>query len=394
MTCALALIDELGRVDAALLEAVDLLEQHLEVDHDAVADDRDAAGAQDAAGQQVQGVLLVADDDRVAGVVAAVELHDVVDPATQEVGGLALALVAPLGSDDDDCGHGMHHPHTCDKPRSRGALTEALYFSTPYSGDLMNRLLAIANAEAGTADDQSVEAALDVLRADADVTLVRTASPGDLDQALAEHPDVDGVVAMGGDGSVHAVVAAMHAADRLTGAFVAVIPLGTGNDFAHTIGLPDDPADAARLVSDGAVREFDLIIDRQDRVVVNAAHIGVGAEAAAAAVPWKKRFGPVGYVIGSLVAGLRALVKPGARVEITVDGKRLPGHRVVQVAVGNGRFVGGGTLLLPGADPADGLLDVAVSYPLRRSGASATRSACAVASTCVAPTSDTCAPPR
>ncbi len=235
----------------------------------------------------------------------------------------------------------------------------------------MSTLLAIANAEAGTADDTSVDAALDVLRADADVTLVRTASPEDLDQALSEHPDVDGVVAMGGDGSVHAVVAAMHAADRLADTFVAIIPLGTGNDFAHTIGLPDDPADAARLVSDGAVREFDLIIDRQDRVVVNAAHIGVGAEAAAAAVPWKKRLGPVGYVIGSLVAGLRALVKPGARVEITVDGKRLPGHRVVQVAVGNGRFVGGGTLLLPGADPADGLLDVAVSYPaspIRRIG--------------------------
>ncbi|MGB9012413.1 MAG: diacylglycerol kinase, partial [Aeromicrobium sp.] len=78
-----------------------------------------------------------------------------------------------------------------------------------------------------------------------------------------------------------------------------------------------------------------------------------------------------GYLIGSLVAGVRSLIKPGARVEITVDGKRLPGHRVVQVAVGNGRYVGGGTLLLPEADPADGLLDIAISYPaspIRRIG--------------------------
>ncbi|MGA8852161.1 MAG: YegS/Rv2252/BmrU family lipid kinase [Aeromicrobium sp.] len=235
----------------------------------------------------------------------------------------------------------------------------------------MRTLLAIANAEAGTADDQSVDTALEVLRADADVTLVRTSSPDDLDQALSEHSDVDGVVALGGDGSVHAVVAAMHAADRLSDTFVAIIPLGTGNDFAHTIGLPDEPADAARLVRDGTVRSVDLVLNGNDDVVVNAAHIGVGAEAAAAAVPWKKRFGPLGYVIGSLVAGVRSLIKPGARVEITVDGKRLPGHRVVQVAVGNGRYVGGGTLLLPEADPADGLLDIAISYPaspIRRIG--------------------------
>ena len=100
---------EQAGVDAAGLEPVDLLEQHGEVDDDAVADHRRAARGEDAAGQQVQRVLLLcrslADDHRVAGVVAAVELHDVVDPAAEEVGRLALALVAPLGADDGDRGH-------------------------------------------------------------------------------------------------------------------------------------------------------------------------------------------------------------------------------------------------------------------------------------------------
>ena len=96
---------EPARVDAARLEPVDLLEQHAEVDDDAVADHRRDARRQDAAGQQVQGVLLVADDDRVPGVVAAVELHDEVDTAAEQVGGLALALVAPLGADDHGGGH-------------------------------------------------------------------------------------------------------------------------------------------------------------------------------------------------------------------------------------------------------------------------------------------------
>jgi hypothetical protein len=53
----------------------------------------------------VQSVGVLADDDGVPCVVAAVELDDVVDGATELVGGLALALVAPLGADEHECGH-------------------------------------------------------------------------------------------------------------------------------------------------------------------------------------------------------------------------------------------------------------------------------------------------
>ena len=56
----------------------------------------------------MQGVALLADDDRVAGVVPALVPDHVVDPVTEQVGGLALALVAPLGADKHDGGHA--HP--------------------------------------------------------------------------------------------------------------------------------------------------------------------------------------------------------------------------------------------------------------------------------------------
>ena len=105
MTCALALTQQLRDVDAAGAERIQLFEEHLDVDDDAVGDDRRDALGQDAGGQQVQRVLLVADDDGVAGVVAAVELDDVVDAAAEQVGRLALAFVAPLGADQNDCGH-------------------------------------------------------------------------------------------------------------------------------------------------------------------------------------------------------------------------------------------------------------------------------------------------
>ena len=82
-----------------------LVEQGLRVDDDAVADDRHDVGIQDAAGHQVQLEGLGADDDGVAGVVAALVAHDVADGLGQKVGRLAFALVAPLQADDHGGGH-------------------------------------------------------------------------------------------------------------------------------------------------------------------------------------------------------------------------------------------------------------------------------------------------
>ncbi len=233
----------------------------------------------------------------------------------------------------------------------------------------MTSLLAIANADAGTADEEAISNVMAVLDG-LDVELVETSSPQDLATALDDHPSLDGVVVLGGDGSLHAVVDALRSAGRLGTVTVGLVPLGTGNDFAATLGLSDDPVDAARVITAGRTREIDLIIDGQDEVVVNAAHIGIGAEAAKAARPWKKALGPVGYVVGAVLTGIRGLTQPGARLEITVDGTTLTRKQpVIQVAVGNGGFVGGGTPLLPEADPSDGALDVAVSYtesPRRR----------------------------
>lgn len=224
----------------------------------------------------------------------------------------------------------------------------------------MHPLLAIGNASAGSSTDEAQDAALRVLREHHDVTLVTTSSPDDLAEALADHDDVATVVVLGGDGSLHAVVDALRAAGRLADVTVGLVPLGTGNDFARTLELPKEPASAAEIVVAGKEQALDLIFDGDDTVTVNAAHLGAGTEAAIAAEPHKKRFGPIGYAIGALVSGFRV---QGKHLAITVDGERVPGRgRVLQVAVGNGRFVGGGAALLPEADPSDGLMDVAVVF--------------------------------
>src|SRR5258707_14959400 len=94
---------------AGRLELVYLREQRFGRQHHAVADVAIDVAAQDARGDQVQHGLLAGDDQRVAGVVPALEAHHALRAVGQPVDDLALALVAPLRADDDDVArHGLH----------------------------------------------------------------------------------------------------------------------------------------------------------------------------------------------------------------------------------------------------------------------------------------------
>ncbi len=228
----------------------------------------------------------------------------------------------------------------------------------------------VVNASAGSSEDDVVDAVVTALREGVEVDLARTEDLDDLADVLGRVPQDATVVVLGGDGSLHAVVEALDRLGRLRDVVIGLVPLGTGNDFARTLDIdPQDPAAAARALLDASERDVDLVRDGTGAVVVNAAHVGVGAEATVAADPWKKRLGPVGYAVGAIVSGFTS---EGFRGTVRVDGTEVPVRgRLLQVAVGNGRYVGGGAPLLPEADPFDGRLDVVVSWadtPLRRLG--------------------------
>ena len=219
--------------------------------------------------------------------------------------------------------------------------------------------LLLASAKAGSTEEQSVEAARSVLADAGPVELVETATPEELDAAL-DRLDGRTLVIAGGDGSLHLVVTRLSARGELADVRLGLVPLGTGNDLARTLDLPLDPAAAAQVVLSCSPRPLDLITDDAGGIVVNAVHVGVGADAAAHAGRLKPRLGPVAYPIGAVTAGLRST---GWRLRVEVDGRVLAhGHeRLLMVGIGNGRGIGGGTPLLPHAEPDDGLLDVVVS---------------------------------
>ena len=229
----------------------------------------------------------------------------------------------------------------------------------------MTSRLVITNATAGGVKHEAISAALDILRADGPVRVEPTDDAAALNRVLAaveRKPGSDDpiVVVVGGDGSLHALVNALHRSGDLDRTWVGLIPLGTGNDFARGVGLSLDSAEAAAQHVAGVPTRIDLLLDEEERVTINTVHLGIGADAGRESSVWKDRLGRLGYVVGAVKAGFTA---PGLSLDITVDGKPLRKRKgIIQVAISNAAFVGGGTELAPDADPGDGRVDVLVSY--------------------------------
>ncbi|SFA85254.1 lipid kinase, YegS/Rv2252/BmrU family [Nocardioides alpinus] len=233
----------------------------------------------------------------------------------------------------------------------------------------MRSLLVITNADAGTSDEERLDLALTILREDASVEVAKTSNPGELDGVLHRAGGRTVVVA-GGDGSMHAVVKALHKRHELAGATLALLPMGTGNDFARGNDIPLEIEDAARLVLAGEPRKVDLLVDETGSIVVNNVHVGVGAQASRKGHKWKGRLGSVGvgkvnlgklgYPIGALLSTFHP---PSWRMRVEIDGVVVNdvNRPVLMVAIGNGSNVGGGTELNPDADTEDGMLDVMIS---------------------------------
>ncbi len=240
---------------------------------------------------------------------------------------------------------------------------------TPAGESVPDALLVISNADAGSNDEEAVEVAVQTWRgAGRDVDVVATDSLDDVVAVVADVTDRV-VVAAGGDGSLHAVLQALHQVDRLDDVVVGLLPLGTGNDFARGFGLSLEAADAARDLLDGVVHDLDLLIDQDGTVGVNAVNIGIGAAASDRAASLKEGLGPAAYPLGAVAAGATEL---GWDLTVTVDGEPVvEGERVLHVVIGNGPSLGGGAAAAPSASPDDHVAEVVVATgtgPIARMG--------------------------
>jgi diacylglycerol kinase (ATP) len=166
--------------------------------------------------------------------------------------------------------------------------------------------------------------------------------------------EYDPIILGGGDGSVSSSVDFLAHHDVTMG----LLPLGTANDFARTLGIPSDLEEACETVARGKVVDVDLGL-AGDNYYVNVASVGLGVEVTRSLSPQLKRHvGPLAYP----VAAIRAFFKHepfSARLTFP-DGDHEPTEyeRLLQVAVGNGRFYGGGMVVAPDAGIDDRYLDI------------------------------------
>lgn len=164
----------------------------------------------------------------------------------------------------------------------------------------------------------------------------------------------DLVVLGGGDGTISSVVDVLAESK----AILALLPLGTANDFARTLGIPTSLHAACNALVDGKVVDVDLGL-AGDNYYVNVASVGLAAGVTHALTPrLKKLAGPLAYPLATAKA-LSAHQPFSARLSFPDgDHPTLELERLLQVAIGNGVFYGGGNVVAPGSSIDDRTLDV------------------------------------
>ena len=164
--------------------------------------------------------------------------------------------------------------------------------------------------------------------------------------------DKDLVVVAGGDGTLNCTLNALH--DVLDEVTLALVPLGTGNDFARALDLPEDPVEAAAGALHGTEREVDYCRASgggKERLFLNACMGGFPVEVNESIdEDTKRRLGPLAFWVGGVKAAVRL-----PRFRVRIDGEVL--EDVVAVGLGNGKSAGGGIPVFPRADVSDGALE-------------------------------------
>ena len=203
------------------------------------------------------------------------------------------------------------------------------------------RIALLANPDSGGGDASAFETRLGELGAEVEAFEISA-------HRDAARAGSDRIVVAGGDGSIGCAAEAAS----IAGVPLGVIPVGTANDFAHHLELPEDVEKSCRLAVEGErTRRLDL--GRMDRrPFVNVASAGLAPVAAREAKGLKGAIGPLAYAVGALRAAIGA---SPLRCRVVCDGDEMFAGEAWQVTVANTGAFGSGAQV--DADPQDGALD-------------------------------------
>ena len=214
-----------------------------------------------------------------------------------------------------------------------------------------SRALLLLNPHARRGKDAAAEAGKGLERAGLEVVARSLADPAQVGEMIrAEREGIDRVIAAGGDGTLNTVLQGLVG----TGLPLAVLPLGTANNLARTLGIPTSMDEACQIAAGGRTRAIDL--GRvNDRYFFTTASLGLSVAITDSLThQTKQRWGALAYG----VAAVRALARARSfHADITWPSGRRQ-SRTVQVVVGNGRYYGSALPVAEDATIDDARLDL------------------------------------
>ena len=236
------------------------------------------------------------------------------------------------------------------------------------------RALLVANPGARSGNELDVQHVLTRLGTHGvEATHLPLGHGDSITRAISSHATgVDLVVVAGGDGTLSMAAPALLESGKTLG----ILPAGTANDLAHTLGIPEDLDQACDVLCEGRARAIDVGM-ANGIPFFNAATLGLSIEVThELSSERKKRWGVLGYGIALVRAWRHAR---SFRARVTCDGA-LTKLKTRQLTIGNGERHGGGVQVAPDARIDDAMLDLyslsprnifelaAVGIALRRGG--------------------------
>jgi YegS/Rv2252/BmrU family lipid kinase len=220
----------------------------------------------------------------------------------------------------------------------------------------VERLLVVVNPNASRAADALPQIA-GWFAGRANATIVETKQEDELEQILRHQgPINDRIVIGGGDGTLSKALPLLLELNKPA----AVLPLGTANDFARTLGLPTNTREAAQVAMEGREHRIDVGLVN-GRPYLNVASVGVASQAIKSqSKELKRKWRVLAYPISLLRAA--AKLRP-IFVELDIDEETRWSAPVYQVSIANGRYHGGCLTAAEEAAIDDGKLHIYVVYP-------------------------------
>lgn len=223
----------------------------------------------------------------------------------------------------------------------------------------MSHALLIVNPLSRNGQADELDEAIQLLKdSGMTVDVCESESKDHMAKKIAEYREEDGLVIIaGGDGTISSALAAVYEHKQT----LAILPMGTANDLARSLGIPPEIPAAARVIARGKRARIN-VAKVNDHYFVNVAHIGLGVDVTNELTAESKKYFGVFAYLGAFFSVFQR--NRSFRVDIKVDGW----HRslkAIHLAVGNGRYYGGGNIVDDDSTLLDGQLNLFCLKPQR-----------------------------